>query len=78
MNFKMYNANYFFGVFQELLEVKTATKPVNWGFLRTPTSILNHVRHLCVKGISVPVWDADCRLSMRHEKWYDVDIEKVA
>jgi len=45
MNFKMYNANYFFGVFQELLEVKTATKPVNWGFLRTPTSILNHVRH---------------------------------
>ena len=46
MNFKMYNANYFFGVFQELLEVKTATKPVNWGFLRTPTVILNHVRHL--------------------------------
>ncbi len=46
MNFKMYNVNYFFEFFQELTDVKTATKPVNWGFLRTYTVILNHVRHL--------------------------------
>ena len=57
MNFKMYNANYFFGVFQELLEVKTATKPVNWGFLRTPTSILNHVRHLPKSALYYPVYN---------------------
>ena len=46
MNIEMYNVNYFFEFFQELLEVKTATKPVNWGFLRTSTIILYHVRHL--------------------------------
>ena len=51
MNIEMYNVNYFFEFFQELLEVKTATKPVNWGFLRTSTIILYHVRHLCEKDL---------------------------
>ena len=58
MNIEMYNVNYFFEFFQELLEVKTATKPVNWGFLRTSTIILYHVRHLCEPEKSCPVLES--------------------